>query len=201
MTYDRHDGSDRRAFARSLTTARLRCGLLAVLLCVVAGCTADEDPGEVVAETEGISDEPTELREGFSQYHNERFDFRVGYPDTLLIPLGESRNGDGQQFISSDSSVVLTAFGRHFELNVPITSVFSDRIESRRSEVDLVIYSARGDSSFIVIGTVDDRIYYEKSLVYNDTMARIEVTYPIRMQSDLDSVVTHVSDSFGGRIW
>lgn len=46
----------------------------------------------------------------YKTYTNERLEYVVEYPD-LLLPQGESENGDGQHFLSQDGKTKMTVYG------------------------------------------------------------------------------------------
>lgn len=181
-------------------SAGRRSGVFAALIWIVASCASDDVPDRNAPDSPEIADQRANVPAAFSLYRNDRFGYAVAYPDTLLNPRGESQNGDGQQFVSPDSSVVLTAFGRNLYMEDSVDSIFDQRIQRRQEEAGLVIFSEKADSAFVIRGTSGERIYFEKSIFYDDRMATIELTYPIRMRAYLDSVVAHVSDSFGEQI-
>lgn len=174
-----------------------RFGLFAAFIWIAAGCASEDVPDPTGPESVQVSEESSEPTEAFTLYRNDRFDYFVAYPDSLLIPQGESQNGDGQQFASPDSSVVLTAFGGNLFMEDSVASVFDRRMRSRRTDAGLILYSAQADSSFVISGTSGERIYHEKSIFYDDRMATIEMTYPIDRKAALDSVAARVSSSFG----
>jgi hypothetical protein len=56
----------------------------------------------------------------YSNYVNVRFAYSICYPQKLLAPQGESPDGDGQKFASSDGQVTATVYGTN---NVPAQSL------------------------------------------------------------------------------
>src|SRR5436190_13571117 len=48
---------------------------------------------------------------GYRTYSNARFAYSISYPSDLLVPQGESDNGDGQKFQSKDVRAVMLVYG------------------------------------------------------------------------------------------
>src|SRR6478672_5790836 len=49
-------------------------------------------------------------KSGFKKYCNARFVYCIDYPE-FMVPQGESENGDGQKFLSSDKQSELIVWG------------------------------------------------------------------------------------------
>jgi hypothetical protein len=177
----------------------VRFVLLAGLTCVAGACTGEDVVDQEAPQSVEHPDVPQGIPDGLSLYRNERFDFVVAYPDTLLIPVDTSDNRAGRRFVSADSSVVLAAFGRSLSPDDSAASVFDRRILKRQEESGLIIHAREDDSSFVLSGASGERIYYEKSVVYAGRIATFELTYPIRMKPSLDSLAARMADRFGPR--
>lgn len=201
--------SERPARERAVTGAYHLAAALVVALCVILWGCSDEESGDgqmSVSEPEPIS---TTLPPGYARYENERFRYSIAYPESLFSAEGDMADGVGRSFASPDSSVRMSVFATERAAadtlgsvaDEAVQSVFQGRLDSLRERTGLILYSTRGDSSFVISGTYDDLIYYEKTLLYDRYLARFEIEYPIARKSEMDSVLTVVSHSFGGRIW
>src|SRR5437588_5064694 len=49
----------------------------------------------------------------YRTYTNARFGYSISYPASVLVPQGESDNGDGQIFRSRDGHAEMRVFGRY----------------------------------------------------------------------------------------
>jgi hypothetical protein len=59
-------------------------------------------------------------------YGNVRFHYAICYPENLLLPQGESENGDGQIFRGKDGAR-LTVYGRNNALKTKSSATCSQR--------------------------------------------------------------------------
>src|SRR5213080_1144280 len=62
----------------------------------------------------------------YRTYANARFDYSISYPASLLIPQGESANGDGQVFRARDGSAEMRVYGRNNVNNETLRGLFSE---------------------------------------------------------------------------
>ncbi|MEX0822296.1 MAG: hypothetical protein WD021_09145 [Rhodothermales bacterium] len=176
--------------------------LVAIGIVIVAmGCGERRAIDDAVSDDGVVEVAQPSYPPGYVVFGDDRFGYSFVYPDTLLALSAEDSVAGVRRFVSPESTVVLTASAERWDYSEAVPAAFRERIRRRQSEGGVVTYSTHRDSSFVVSGTVDARIYYEKSIFYDSTSARIVLTYPIGMRSAMDSVVTHISHSFGGRIW
>lgn len=114
-------------------------------------------------------------------YENSRFGFKVRYPRGILFPQGESANGDGQVFTSSDATFTLTAWGERKTEGSSVDELFE--YESRglvHPNPKLVVtYKRRKGNWFVVSGTEGSIGIYRRVQIESDHITRIEMRWPV----------------------
>jgi hypothetical protein len=128
----------------------------------------------------------------YSTYSNARYGFSISYPGSLLVPQGESDNGDGQKFVSRDGSASLAAFGSN-RLDRSLQEEFRSAQENRN-----VTYKVLRRDMFVVSGTEDGKIFYQKTLLRGDVFKTFIIEYDERKRGVYDAVTTRVARSFVG---
>jgi hypothetical protein len=131
-------------------------------------------------------------RYSYRTYSNARYGFSIAYPAGLLIPQGESDNGDGQKFASRDGSAVLTAYGSN-------RMDRSLREEYQSAQADrTVTYRLLGRDMFVVSGIAGGKIFYQKTLLRSDAFKTFIIEYDESDRSTFDPVTTRIARSFVG---
>ena len=128
----------------------------------------------------------------YRTYSNARYGYSIAYPVGLLIPQGESENGDGQKFISKDGGTTLTAFGSN-RLNRSLQDEFQSAQENRT-----VTYKVLKRDMFVVSGTENGKIFYQKTLLRGDVFKTFIIEYDERVRTTFDSITTRIARSFVG---
>lgn len=115
----------------------------------------------------------------YNKYCNARFGFCIDYPENILFPQGESDNGDGQTFKSSQADVELTVskvysnpeFDESLEQNY---HTFSDNNSPNRT----ITYQKLYKTFYIVSGQNNGKIFYLKTILLNGEMFSAYIEYP-----------------------
>jgi hypothetical protein len=128
----------------------------------------------------------------YKTYSNARYGFSIAYPSGLLIPQGESDNGDGQRFVSRDGSATLTAFGAN-RLERSLRDEFQTAQENRH-----VTYKILKGNMFVVSGTENGKIFYQKTLLSGDAFKTFIIEYDEQQRNVFDSITTRIARSFTG---
>src|SRR5258708_17400974 len=134
----------------------LSLSLIAIILC---------QPG--VAELRSHSPQPT-----CKTYSNARFKYSISYPANLLIPQGESDNGDGQVFRASDGSAEMRVYGRHNVNNETLRALLS---QVSREWGDGVTYKVIVQDWFVVAALVNGKIHYQNTMLRRRVFKRFEM--------------------------
>lgn len=128
----------------------------------------------------------------YRTYSNARYGYSIAYPAGLLIPQGESDNGDGQRFVSKDGSATLLAFGAN-RLDRSLAEEFQSA-QANRS----VTYKVLKRDMFVVSGTENGKIFYQKTLLRGDVFKTFIIEYDEQVRATFDPITTRISRSFAG---
>jgi hypothetical protein len=131
-------------------------------------------------------------RTAYRTYSNARYGFSIAYPANLLVPQGESDNGDGQKFLSRDGSASLIAFGS-MRLDTSLRDEFQSAQENRT-----VTYKVLKRDMFVVSGTIGGKIFYQKTLLRGDVFKTFIIEYAEDDRAVFDAITARVARSFNG---
>ena len=136
----------------------------------------------------------------YSRYYNSRFNYSVAYPASILIPQGESQNGDGQKFVSKDKSITLLVYGSHNALNQQLAELYrtQSRSATRENPTRVVTYKTRGNDWFVVSGYEDGKVFYNKTILRNGDFKVLELRYNKSLQPKFDPIAAEIAKSFKG---
>lgn len=144
--------------------------------------------------------EPSLAADNYATYSNARFGYSISYPRNLLYPQGESINGDGQKFISRDASASLTVYGTNNINGERIEDIY--REESHGAIGDrpnkILTYKTKKENWFVVSGVDSGRIFYQKTIVYPETIKTMMFEYPDAQKAKYDAVLKIITASFKG---
>lgn len=138
-----------------------------------------------------------------SSYFNSRFGFYITYPG-FMYPRGESNNGDGCTFSSSDGRIIMTASATFNVADWNTSSMLRDLKSWRIAEGSSITYTFAKDGKVVLSGyTRSGRIYYEKHVLcklygpayggYVDVVATARVEYYPSDKSRGDKVISYFS--------
>lgn len=128
----------------------------------------------------------------YRTYSNARYGFSIAYPLGILVPQGESDNGDGQKFVSKMGSASLMAFGSN-RLDRSLQDEFQSAQENRS-----VTYKVLKRDMFVVSGTENGKIFYQKTLLRGDVFKTFIIEYDEGERATFDAITTRVARSFVG---
>lgn len=128
----------------------------------------------------------------YRTYSNARYGYSVAYPVGILIPQGEPDNGDGQVFRSKDGKAEMRVFGSN-RLDRSLGDEFKTAQENRN-----VTYKVLKKDMFVVSGTENGKIFYQKTLVRGDVFKTFMIEYDETARATFDSITARISRSFTG---
>jgi len=134
--------------------------------------------------------------ERWNTYANARFDYSISYP-SLLVPQGESMNSDGQVFLSHDKAE-LRVWGSNNALNQSLADVYQQAISDVEQDRGSVSYKVLHSDFFVVSGTRNKKIVYQKTLLRGDVFKTFTFSYPASSKAVYDSITTRIANSFKG---
>lgn len=130
------------------------------------------------------------------QYTNARFGYRINYPEDMLLPQGESDNGDGQRFISVDGDIEMTVSGINNVLNNTLMTQYKQDILEKDRLNKTVAYQVIKKDFYVISGQIKNIIYYQKTMLKDDIFMTLYITYPANQRSKIDPIVSEISKSF-----
>ena len=110
----------------------------------------------------------------YSQYVNVRFAFSVCYPKQVLLPQGESPNGDGQKFVSGDGQASASAFGANNALKQTLPQVLAQDAKG----LTLTGKAVESDRFMFTGQTSDNVLEIEETLARNQQFKTLNLRFP-----------------------
>ena len=138
---------------------------------------------------------PTKHQGSWATYNNIRFAYGGCYPKYLLKPQGESPNGDGQRFASSDGAVALMYGSYNLEGKSLLDVLTTNRALLFGSNVK-VIYKVIRKSYVVLSGFSEKLIIYEKVLSHDDRLLTLRLTYNQQLRREYDPIAADMSACF-----
>ena len=158
------------------------------LTCFICLCL-----GLVVATRQSVFTTP---QNDYKIYTNARFKYSISYPADLLIPQGESENGDGQVFKEKGpSSVEMRVYGGY---NVSKETLRSRYAELIRRWSNGITYKVIRRDWFVVSAMVSGKIHYQKTILRGDVFKTFEIQYDAVRGSTYNDVTDRIAKSFKG---
>jgi hypothetical protein len=132
----------------------------------------------------------------YKTYANARFKYSISYPADLLIPQGESENGDGQVFKEQGpSSVEMRVYGGYNVSNETLRSRYAELI---RKWSNGITYKVIRRDWFVVSAMVSGKIHYQKTILRGDVFKTFEIEYDAVRGSTYNDVTDRIAKSFKG---
>lgn len=126
-------------------------------------------------------------------YQNARYGYSITYPSGLLLPLGESEDGDVQTFVGGDARLSIRANPDPEVLGETLASMFNERMNDPDREVT---YKVLRDDWFVISGYEAGQIFYEKTFVRDGMEYTFSISYAQEVRGTFDDVVDILEDSF-----
>ncbi len=123
-----------------------------LLICVLFLCST---PGAALALP------PLPPAESWVVYQNERFGYRLAYPESWFEPGPVSANGDGRAFMTPDGRARIVVFGAHNSERLGLRE-YRETLLRDYDGYDELTYSPVGNTWFVLSGYRGDTIYYQK---------------------------------------
>ncbi len=132
---------------------------------------------------------PTD-NDSYERYRNRRFSYTVLYPSDILIPQSEPANEDGQFFKSASGNIQMRVYGE---------SSSSETLKQRYEQAQIgrsSTYQAISDDFFVISGTNNGKVFYQKALREGDIFKVLEIEYDQALSREFDEVAQVIADSF-----
>lgn len=126
----------------------------------------------------------------YRTYHNVRFGYRIDYP-AELHPQPESDNGDGRRFVSADGQTVLTAYASYNALDGGLATDRRIAQQSWQEKHATLTLDQLTRTGYVLSGQVKGTIFYEKTVLKNNTFTTFLWEYPAARKAAMDAVIQH----------
>jgi hypothetical protein len=134
----------------------------------------------------------------YQRYCNSRYNYCIDYPDNLN-PQHPSANNDGREFKDKAGNIVLTVYGTHHvdENGDPasLQALYQSELK-RKSSSRVITYNKIGNEFYIISGTVNGNIFYQKTIQLSDGFGYAILEYSENKRSFYNIVATHLNSSF-----
>ena len=133
----------------------------------------------------------------YQKYANDRFAYSIEYPSGLLKMQAPPANNDGRTFRSNDGKIEMRVWGQHNALERNLVEEYDESVKKCGTSS---VYKDFYERYFVISCTVNNRIYYQKTLHRGESGPEIFFTftieYPTSQKAKMDAVVTRISRSF-----
>src|ERR1035437_5708915 len=129
---------------------------------------------------------------GPADYVNARFGYTVRYPFGFRA-LGESANGDGQEFVSLDGTASLKVWGEDNTLHQSLDEHLHQHVGLYQMNVT---YMRRGKDFYILSGTSGDNILYQRATLKNNVFWVLLLTYKQHDRRQYDRLPGQLTKAF-----
>jgi len=133
----------------------------------------------------------------YKTYPNERFGYSILYPYELFQTQKFSFNGDGGRFISKDESAEMSVWAHYNAMEHTLKEEFE---EDLKSYGDKVSYKLLLKNGFVISGTKDDKIFYQKTLYHKfkdtEVFYIFTIEYKTKARKKFDPIVRKIAQSF-----
>lgn len=134
----------------------------------------------------------------WKSYHNQRFDFCVGYPTNFLREMGESENHDGNTFANANGSSEMRASGMYNALEQTIKEAFKSATQNERyyDEERIITYKQQKGNWFVVSGRYYESIFYVKTVLVDDTFYTLYFEYHSSEEAKFKEIIKVTTRDF-----
>lgn len=126
----------------------------------------------------------------YKTYHNARFGYHIDYPADFK-PQPEPTNGDGRRFVSPDGQTVLTAYASYLVLDGGLVEHRKMARERWQEQHATLVLDQKTSTGYVLSGTVNGRIFYEKTVLKAGTLTTFEWEYPAAHKAKMDPIIKH----------
>jgi hypothetical protein len=138
---------------------------------------------------------PARAQKAWKTYRNARFGTSIDYPADRFHPLPPPANGDGLRFEARDGARFTVSAIRNIDDDT-LAEVEKSYLADREAG-ETITYCDKGPDWFVLSGTRGGMIFYERHLLShrNALINTFDISYPARLKSTYDPIVTRMSRS------
>jgi len=126
----------------------------------------------------------------YKTYHNQRFGYRIDYPADFR-PQPEAGNGDGRRFLSPDGQAELSAYAGYNALDDGLAGNRKLARHYWQAQHATLTLDQLTHTGYVLSGQVTGRIFYEKTVLKNNTLTTFVWKYPAARKAAMDAVIQH----------
>jgi hypothetical protein len=157
---------------------------------------------EVQTPTKLTSNQESDL--AYDQYCNARFGYCIDYPTGVILPQPESGNGDGRIFTNKKGEEILRVFGRNNidpdGGQISIQQQYKEDVNQIKAKnatgENIITYQKLGKTFFVISGYKKGKIFYQKTIMKDDTFAYAMLQYDKSDKAIFDKVSERIFKSF-----
>ncbi|MFP3921775.1 MAG: hypothetical protein ACLFU3_08735 [Dichotomicrobium sp.] len=133
----------------------------------------------------------------WSVYKNERFGYRLVYPQSWFEPGPVSPNGDGRAFTTPEGDARIVVFGAHNGERMSLREYRATLLEEYGDYEELT-YSPIGDTWFVLSGYSGDTIYYQKVMFScgGRIINVLSISFPAEDKPQFSPMIEEAEDRF-----
>jgi len=130
-------------------------------------------------------------------YLNDRFGYRLVYPDSWFEAGPVSPNGDGRAFVTPEGDARIVVFGAHNSQRLSLREYRRTLLEDFGGYGELT-YSPVGNTWFVLSGYRGDTIYYQKVMFScgGRIINVLSISFPAADKPLFSPVIEKVEDRF-----
>lgn len=140
----------------------------------------------------------------FGTYCNERFAYCIGYPIFILFPQPESGSMDGRTFTNKEGEEILRVFGKHLPYNNNKPPGLLEQYNADLKQIETTALSGSititnkqvAARYYIISGHTETRMFYQKAVLKNNSIAYAIFQYNISEKSIYENVSGKIISSF-----
>jgi hypothetical protein len=133
----------------------------------------------------------------FKVYHNARFNYCINYPSSILLPQGESENGDGQVFLSNDMKFSMVVSGISNSENIDIRTAYEKDLNYQSSiPKNRLTLCKQVQNYYVISGYKGDDIFYSKTYLFQNKFYSIYFEYPQVDHTVTDNLIKETLKTF-----
>jgi len=148
----------------------------------------------------------TPNQDNYRVYHNARFAYSISYPVDILVPQGESDNGDGQKFRSKDGRTEMIVYGSYQVEKETLRKLYQAEVSAPPTDRPkrVVTYQRLGGNWFVISGRENGRVFYQKTILKREKGAGSQIFITFRIEYDeaqkgaFDPITAKIARSFKG---
>lgn len=166
--------------------------ILAFAVLLVSGILIGGTILYITRSSAGPAAEQRRVEVSYRTYANERFGFRIDYPNTFITRSGD-QDENGLTATSADGAASLVVSGDINAAQLTAKDVYDEVVRSVKGELG---YHRLGGSWFVVTWVDSGQIVYRKTFVGTGSLNSFTFTFPDNQRFTYEPVITRIEKSF-----